>query len=105
MNRYSLVPITLTYATAGAVIAVAIDAFFVARGSRLALNIGVVLSLAAIFSSITSPAHLAAMEKIFDGGILAVLDVLEILGFYLFPMLYIATRFLAKKDKVNLSFA
>lgn len=105
LNHYSLVPVTLTYATIGAILAVAINAFFVARGSRLALNIGILLSLAAIISSISAPAHLAAMEKIFDGGILSVLDVFEILGFYFFPILYVATRFMVSNEKLSASFA
>ncbi len=101
---YGLVPVALTYATFAAVLAVAIDAIFVLRGSRLALNFGLILSLAAIISSAASPAHLSAMLRILDGGIITVLDVLEILGFYLFPLLYLGTRFAISRKRIDESF-
>lgn len=98
----SLVPVTLTYATTGAVIILAVDAAFVYRDSRLAINLGVVLSIAAILSSLASPAHLHAMTEIMGGGLISLLDILEILGFYLFPVLYIVTRFTLGKTEPDL---
>lgn len=88
LRYYSLVPVILTYATAAAVMVLAANAFFVFRGSRNALNFGVILSILAIASSISSPSHLAAMGEILQGGIIALLDVLEIIGFYVFPVSY-----------------
>ncbi len=104
LHSNSLVPAMLTYATFGAVAAVAVDAVFVATGSRIALNVGVILSLAAVVSSLSSPAHLAAMLKIFDGGLITALDILEIIGFYVFPLLYIGSRFLVRKDRLREAF-
>lgn len=92
LRKNSLVPLELTLATSLAVFIVLLTAFFVFSGSRLAINLGIVLSVAAIASSLSSPAHLHAMSQIFNGGIISLLDVLEILGFYLFPILYIYTR-------------
>lgn len=96
LRVYSLVPVTLTYATIGSVILVLITSIFVHKGSRMAMNFGVILSVAAIISSLSSPAHLRAMTEILNGTIISVLDVLEILGFYLFPILYIFERFRRK---------
>lgn len=93
LKYYSLTPVTLTYATAGADILVFITSIFVYRGSRLAMNFAVILSVAAIVSSLASPAHFQAMEKITQGGLISLLDILEILGFYLFPLMYIIMRF------------
>lgn len=89
LRYYSMVPVMLTYLTAAAVLSVLITSFFVHRGSRLAMNIGVILSALAILSSLSSISHLEAMTRIFRGGLITVLDLLEILGFYAFPLLYI----------------
>lgn len=91
---YSLVPVILTYLTGTAVLIVMVTANSVRRGSVFAMNFGVILSIAAVVSSASSYAHLQAMSEIFHGGIISLLDVLEILGFYVFPLLYISEKLL-----------
>lgn len=98
----SLVPPILTLATVMAVLVVLLTAFFVFRGSRAAMNFGVILSIAAIISSLSSTAHLHSMALIFNGGLITVLDILEILGFYLFPALYIYSRIKTRNVGVKL---
>ena len=89
LRIYSLVPFPLTYATIAALLILAVTAYYVFKGSGKAMNFALVLSVPAIISSLSSPSHLSAMADIYKGGIIALLDVLEILGFYLFPAIYI----------------
>lgn len=93
LRYYDLVPVSLTYLTSGAVVIVMITSIPVHRRNRFAINFGVILSAAAIISSASSLSHIEAMLRILDGGLITVLDILEILGFYLFPLLYLVFRF------------
>ncbi|MEM3270816.1 MAG: hypothetical protein QW157_03155, partial [Metallosphaera sp.] len=62
------------------------------RGNQTAINTGLVLAVLAIISSTSSQAHLTALSEIGDNLRITLLDVLMILGFYLFPGIYIVVR-------------
>lgn len=100
LRYYGMVPIALTYITATAVCVLGITAYLVLGGSERAVNFGVILSILAIISSASSPAHLSAMKEIFHGGLTGLLDILEILGFYLFPAVYIIS-WLRQRNRVR----
>lgn len=100
LRFFSLVPLYLTETTIIAVFAILIVAHFVRKGYTLAANVGLVLALLSIIVSAVSPGHDAAILKIFTDPVLTVLDVLEIMGFYLFPLAFIVLR-LAKNESFS----
>ncbi|AHC51536.1 hypothetical protein SUSAZ_05970 [Sulfolobus acidocaldarius SUSAZ] len=86
---YKIVPVFLSIATFTLVVVLFIMSYLV-RVSRFAINVGFVIAILGILVSSFSPAHDRALIQLFDGSMYLVsVDILMILGFYLFPILYI----------------
>jgi len=84
----NLVPTYLTYLTFIAAAAVFIDSFFVLRRSKFALLTGVLLGVIAIAVS-SNPAHFTALLQFGSSLAVSLADITMVLGFYLFPGIYI----------------
>ncbi|QKR00452.1 hypothetical protein GWK48_08770 [Metallosphaera tengchongensis] len=85
------VPLLLTVLTYSTTVVLIALAFFIERGNQLAIKIGVVLGILAIGSSTASSAHLEALSQFGSDVKISVLDLLMVMGFYVFPGLYILT--------------
>lgn len=92
LNAYSLVPDVLVETTAVAVIILFILSYFVSKGKMLAINISTVLGIAAPIMSYAIPAHVGVLEQIATGGLISFLGLLQLLGFYIFPILFVILR-------------
>lgn len=77
--------------TAGAVVAVGFLVFlyFASKKSRLGQTVAVVYCIVLIAGSAGAKAHDIALLGILTSPYMFVLDMLQILGFYAFPVLYI----------------
>jgi len=89
---YSLVPIILVETTLAAVIVLFILSYFVSKGNIGSINIATILGVIAPIMSYFTPAHVGVLEQIGTGGLISLLGILQILGFYLFPILYVILR-------------
>ncbi|MDG6996093.1 MAG: hypothetical protein JRN52_09220 [Nitrososphaerota archaeon] len=89
---YSLVPPVLVETTLVAIIVLFILAHFVYRGRMLAINLSTILGIVALFIPFSTPAHIGVIEEIGSGGLIGLLGVLQILGFVVFPLIYIIIR-------------
>ena len=89
---YSLVPPVLVETTLVAIIVLFILAHFVYRGRMLAINLSTILGIVALFIPFSTPAHIGVIEEIGSGGLISLLGVLQILGFVVFPLIYIIVR-------------
>ena len=92
LYAYKLVPMILVETTVVAVIVLYILSYFVARGNILSINISTVLGVLAPIISISTPAHVGVLEQIGDGGLIGFLGVLQLLGFYIFPISFVVLR-------------
>ena len=92
LYEYSLVPDVLVETTAAAVIILFVLSYFVSRGNMLAINVSTVLGVAAPIISYSTPAHVGVLEQIGTGGLISFLGVLQLLGFYIFPILFVILR-------------
>lgn len=88
----SLVPMVLIYTTVVAVTVLFILSYFVARRILVAINIATILGVIAPIMSALTPQHVSVLSQLFAGGILALLGLLQILGFYLFPIIFVVMR-------------
>jgi len=89
---YALVPLVLVETTLAAVIVLFILSYFVSKGNIVSINIATILGVVAPILSYFTPAHVGVLEQIGTGGLISLLGVLQILGFYLFPILYLILR-------------
>jgi hypothetical protein len=89
---YSLVPMVLVETTVVAVIVLFVLSYPVLRGNLLSINISTVLGVVAPIISISTPAHVGVLEQIGKGGLIGFLGILQLLGFYLFPILFVVLR-------------
>ncbi|MEM0169287.1 MAG: hypothetical protein QXR57_03830 [Metallosphaera sp.] len=87
-----VVPPVLSLTTYVVVVVLLTLSYLAWRGNQTAINTGLVLAVLAIISSTSSQAHLTALSEIDDNLRITLLDVLMILGFYLFPGIYIVVR-------------
>uniref|UniRef100_A0A2U9IKP6 Uncharacterized protein n=1 Tax=Acidianus sulfidivorans JP7 TaxID=619593 RepID=A0A2U9IKP6_9CREN len=83
------VPDILTISTFIVVIILFILSFLILKGFKSAIHIGGILGILAIISSSASSAHLTALSQFGSSIYISVLDILMILGFYLFPIIYL----------------
>jgi hypothetical protein len=88
----ALVPIILVETTLAAVIVLFILSYFVSKGNMVSINIATILGVIAPIMSYFTPAHVGVLEQIGTGGLISLLGVLQLLGFYLFPILYVILR-------------
>jgi len=89
---YALVPSILVETTVVAVIILLLISYPVSRGSMLSINISTVLGIIAPIISLATPAHVGVLEQIGKGGLISFLGILQLLGFYVFPITFILLR-------------
>lgn len=87
-----LVPMILVETTLVGTMVLVILAYFVARGVLLAINIGMILGVIAPLITFSIPAHMGVVQEIGSGGLIGVLGFLQILGFDVFPIIYVVSR-------------
>jgi len=92
LYAYDLVPIVLVETTFVAVVVLIALSYFVARGSMISINISTLLGITAPIISYLTPAHVGVLEQIGGGGLIGFLGVLQLLGFYIFPIVYVIVR-------------
>ncbi len=90
----SLVPLFLVYTTLVAVIILYILSYFVARGNMISINVSTALGVIAPIMSASTPAHVGVLEQIGTGGLISFLGLLQLLGFYIFPITFVILRIL-----------
>ena len=89
---YALVPDILVETTIIAVIILLGISYPVSKGNMLAINISTVLGVIAPFISLGTPAHVGVLEQIGKGGLIGFLGLLQLLGFYIFPIAFVLLR-------------
>jgi len=89
---YSLVPLVLVETTFAAVVVLFVLSYFVSKGNMVSINIATILGVIAPIMSYFTPAHVGVLEQIGTGGLITLLGILQLLGFYLFPILYVILR-------------
>lgn len=67
-------------------------AVFVWRLNRMAINVSTALAVVSIITSPLIPAHRGALLGFGANPLLAALDTLQILGFYVFPAMFLVLR-------------
>ncbi len=87
-----LVSIILVETTIVAVIILYILTFFVAKGNVICINISTILGIVAPILSSSTPAHVSVLEQIASGGLISFLGMLQLLGFYIFPISFVILR-------------
>jgi len=88
----SLVPMILVDTTIVAVIILYIMAYFVAKGNIIAINVSTVLGVIAPIMSASTPKHVGVLEQIATGGLISFLGLLQLFGFYIFPIVFVILR-------------
>ncbi|ARM75070.1 hypothetical protein [Acidianus manzaensis] len=83
------VPYILTISTFVVVVILISLSFLILKGYKIAIHIGGLLGILAILSSSLSEAHLQALLQFGSSAYISILDILMILGFYLFPIIYL----------------
>ncbi|MHB2036422.1 MAG: hypothetical protein ACYCPW_06725 [Nitrososphaerales archaeon] len=96
----SLVPMILVVTTIIAVIILYIMSYFVARGNMIAINVSTVLGVIAPIMSASTPAHIGVLEQIATGGLISFLGLLQLFGFYIFPIAFVIVR-IVFRSKLN----
>lgn len=93
LYAYSLAPLVIV--SGGWVIAALLVGLsvYVHRSNRLAVNISTILGIISIVTSPLIPAHTGALLGFGSTLKITLLDTLQILGFYVFPALFIILRF------------
>ena len=89
---YSLVPMLLSETTIIAVVLLLVLSYFVAKRVLIAINIATVLGVIAPIMSALTPAHVNVLSQLLEGGLIAFLGFLQLMGFYIFPITYIIVR-------------
>lgn len=89
---YSIVPLILVETTLAAIIVLLILSYFVARGSLIATSISTILGVVAPIMSAATPQHVSVLEQITAGGLLSFLGLLQLFGFYIFPITFVVVR-------------
>jgi hypothetical protein len=92
LYEYNLVPMILVDTTIIAVVILLVLSYFVARGNMLSINISTILGVIAPIMSAATPAHVGVLEQIGTGGLISFLGVLQLLGFYIFPISFVILR-------------
>lgn len=97
----NLVPDYLTYSTLIASVIIFLNAYFLYNGNRKAKFAGVALGVIAIAVS-SNPSHFTALAGFGQSFALSIADAMMVLGFYMFPVLYISVFILGTiKRKEN----
>jgi hypothetical protein len=88
----NLVPTVLVETTFIAVVLLLILSNFVSKGNMLSINISTILGIVAPIMSYATPAHDGVLEQITTGGLISFLGILQLLGFYIFPITFVLLR-------------
>ena len=92
LYAYALVPAVLVETTLVAVIVILLLSYPVSRGNVLSINISTFLGIIAPLISIATPAHIGVLEQIGEGNLISFLGILQLLGFYVFPIAFVVLR-------------
>ncbi|QIW25102.1 hypothetical protein EWF20_13795 [Sulfolobus sp. S-194] len=95
------VPLIISLGTLIAVLLFLISFLLIYKEYKAGYYLGLVLSILAILSSVTSTTHDKALLAFGSSLYISILDILMLLGFYLFPVLYIIL--FAKKLKRSMT--
>jgi len=95
------VPIVLTIGSIIVVIILSLSAALILKGYKSPRVVVLVIMLLLIISSTASPAHLSSLALFGSSIYITVLDTLMILGFYVFPILYIIDFLYSSLRKVK----
>lgn len=87
-----LVPDILVETTTIAVFILYILSYFVARGNMISINISTILGVVAPIMSAATPQHVSVLTQIANGGLISLLGLLQLFGFYIFPVSYVVLR-------------
>jgi hypothetical protein len=90
----SLVPLILVDTTLVAVIILYALSYFVVRGNMISINVSTALGVISPIMSASTPAHVGVLEQIGSGGLISFLGLLQLLGFYIFPITFVILRIL-----------
>ncbi len=85
-------PLSLSAVTVLTVCVLVTLSWFVQRGSSVALNLSTVLGVLSVIVSFLIPAHAAALDQFGSSPLLTILDALQLLGFYAFPIAFVLVR-------------
>ena len=88
----SLVPLFLVETTVVAVVVLYILSYFVAKGNTLSINLSTALGVIAPIMSASTPAHVGVLQQLGNGGLISLLGLLQLLGFYVFPITFVVLR-------------
>ena len=97
----NLVPMILVETTIIAVVILYFLAYFVAKGNTVFINISTILGVVAPVMSVLTPQHVSVLEQISLGGLISFLGILQLLGFYIFPITFVILRILFKSRLVS----
>jgi len=97
---HSLVSLYLVETTLVAVIILYILSYFVAMGNMISINVSTVLGVVAPIMSASTPAHVGVLQQIGTGGLISFLGLLQLLGFYIFPIVFVILR-VVFRSKLN----
>ncbi len=96
----SLVPMYLIETTLVAVVILFVLSYFVVNGNVISINVSTVLGVIAPIMSASTPAHIGVLEQITNGGLISLLGLLQLFGFYVFPIIFVILR-LVFRSKVG----
>lgn len=92
LYAYNLVPVWLLELISMAIVVLLPLAYLVSKRNILALNISTILGVIAPIVSASTPSHLAVLFSFGQDLLLSFLGLLQIFGFYLFPIIFVALR-------------
>lgn len=87
-----LVPNILVETTIIAVIILYVLGYFVLKGNMISVNISTVLGVIAPIVSAATPQHVSVLTQVANGGLISFLGILQLLGFYIFPVSFVVLR-------------
>lgn len=99
---FHVVPLLISLGTLVAVIVLLLTSVAIAKGFKTGEYVGLAVSILAILGSASSTTHDNSLLKFGTSLFISVLDVLMVLGFYIFPVLYIIL--FAKKLKRSMTY-
>ncbi|MGI0091537.1 MAG: hypothetical protein ACREBS_07500 [Nitrososphaerales archaeon] len=88
----NLVPMILVEITLVTVVVLFVLSYFVAKGIMIAINISTILGVVAPIMSYSTPQHVGVLEQIGTGGLISFLGLLQLFGFYIFPIAFVILR-------------
>ena len=92
LYAYNLVPVWLLELISMAIVVLLPLAYLVSKRNILALNISTILGVIAPIVSASTPSHLAVLFSFGQDLLLSFLGLLQIFGFYLFPIIFVVLR-------------